>query len=86
MSELEPTLDTIEDWLDERYHGNLMTFSLDDDGVKYVRLTNGSAAHSIDIYPQGSHFNIEAERYGETYPTSCEATKEALFDTLDTIL
>jgi hypothetical protein len=48
----------------------------------FVRMTNGSMAYSVDIYPEGSSFILGGERYGETVTDSCDANRDALMNTL----
>lgn len=79
MPESTTQLDTIRDWLDEEYNRALSTYMYDN----YVRLTNGGAAMYVDIYvANGTTFTLEGERYGETINKACDATKDALLDTL----
>lgn len=74
-----PTLKEIQNWLNEAYNDHLSTFLYDD----HVRLTNGSAAHYVDIYrPDEQSFTLEGERYGETITKSCDASRESLLETL----
>lgn len=75
-----PTLETISDWLRETYNSAISIYEYDD----HVRITNGSAAHYVNVYlANGTTFTLEGERYGETITKSCDATKEALIETLE---
>jgi hypothetical protein len=81
MSEKESTLslETIAEWLDDHYNDALSTYVWENK----VRLTNGSAAHFVDIYiADGQSLALEGERYGETIAKSCDATEDSLIDTL----
>lgn len=71
-------LETVAEWLRDEYNDSLSVYVYDD----FVRLTNGSAAHQVDIYPNGSSFVLEGERYGETIADSCDANRAALTDCL----
>jgi len=78
-SSLTLSLETIQNWLDDHYNSAMSTYVYDD----HVRLTNGSAAHYVDIYiADGQSLALEGERYGETIAKSCDAAKDALLDTL----
>lgn len=81
MTREESTLDleTIAGWLDEHYNSALSTYVWENK----VRLTNGSAAHFVDIYVvDGQSLTLEGERYGDTIAKSCDATEDALIETL----
>lgn len=73
------TLETIEEWLDNHYNAALSTYVYDD----HVRLTNGSAAHYVNIaIADGQMLTLKGERYGKTIDKSCDAAKDALLETL----
>lgn len=78
-----PPLTKIERWLETEYNAALSVYKYDD----HVRLTNGSAAHYVDIYvANGQSFALEGEKYGETITESCDATRDALIETLSHVL
>lgn len=69
---------TVQSWLRDAYNDAISVYDYGD----YVRLTNGSAAHYVDVYPHDGSFVLEGERYGETINESCDATQDALLDRL----
>jgi hypothetical protein len=72
-------LEGIEEWLNEEYNQYMSIYNFDD----HVRLTNGSAGHYIDIYIKDDQsLTLKGERYHETISKSCNATRDALMDTL----
>lgn len=74
--------ETIVEWLEEAYNSCLSVYDYNDK----VRITNGSAAHYVDVYPQGTSFVLEGEKYGETVNTSCDAEKDALLELMSGVL
>lgn len=75
-----PTLKDVKEWLEEHYNSALSVYLYEDD---HVRLTNGSAAHWVDIHiADGQSFVLEGGRYGETIAKSCNTTEDALLEAL----
>lgn len=73
-----PDINTIQSWLEEAYNDRLTVYPYGD----RARLTNGSAAHYVDVFPSGGEFHLRGERYGERIHEDCEATRDALIDLL----
>jgi len=71
--------ETIKLWIEEEYNDFISVFV----NENFVRITNGSPAHAVDIYPEGPSFIIEGEKYGETIADSCDADRESLMKTLE---
>lgn len=71
-------LGTVQGWLDATYNDALTAYEFDE----FVRLTNGSGGHMIDIRRDGDEFQLSGRRYGEDIDKSCPATKDALLETL----
>lgn len=73
-----PTLEEVANWMRDAYH--LSVYVRDD----FVRITNGSAAHGVDIYiANGRTFVLEGQNYGDTISKSCNLTKEDLMNTIE---
>jgi hypothetical protein len=79
----EPDITDVKAWLDEEYNRYLSTYLLSD----CLRLTNGSAAHFVDIrITEEDEFQLFGERYGDTIDKRCEATRESLLETLSSTI
>jgi len=74
MTDLESAKAAIE----STYNNAISVF----DYGNYIRFTNGSAAYYVDIRLSDGQFTLNGQRYGERINTSCEATEQALIDTL----
>lgn len=75
-----PSLETIKNWVTSEYNEYISVYVNQNDNV--VRMTNGSAAHYVDIHPDDDTFTLTGERYGDVIDASCDATKHALLETL----
>lgn len=74
-----PSPRQMETWLNEKYNYGLETYV----HPSFVRLTNGSAAHYLDIRSTADgRIEIRGERYGETIDKECEANRDSLIETL----
>lgn len=79
----EPEITDIKAWLDEEYNQYVSTYLMEN----CLRLTNGSAAHFVDIrVTDGGEFQLFGERYGDTIDKRCEATRESLLETLSSTI
>lgn len=79
----EPEITDVKAWLDEEYNQFISTYLLGD----CLRLTNGSAAHFVDIrITEEDEFQLFGERYGDTIDKRCEATRESLLETLSSTI
>jgi len=75
----QATLASVTEWMREEFNKYISVYEYDDK----VRVTNGSAAHYVDIYiNDGSSFALEGELYGDTVNTSCNRTKQELLDAM----
>lgn len=73
------SLETIQEWLENHYNSAMSAYVYDD----HVRLTNGSAGYFIDIYiNDGDTLTLTGQRYSEDINKTCDATEDALIDTL----
>jgi len=73
------SLETIQEWLENHYNSAMATYLYDD----HVRLTNGSAGYFIDIYINNDgSLTLTGQRYSEDIDKTCDATEDALTDTL----
>lgn len=75
--------ETIRGWVREAYNDAIAVYEY---GDEYVRVTNGSAGHQVDIYPDDDSLEIEGEKYGEEINASCEADREELLSLLATTI
>lgn len=48
----------------------------------FIRVTNGSAAHAVDIRIHEGRAQLRGENYGEIIDEECAPTPEAVLDTL----
>lgn len=79
----EPEITDVKAWLDQEYNQYLSTYLM----KNCLRLTNGSAAHFVDIrITDGGEFQLFGERYGDTIDKRCEATRESLLETLSSTI
>lgn len=67
----------IYEYVEDTYHGISVY-----DHSSYLRITNGSAAHALDIKFDNDTLSVKAERYGETYEGTHERTIDGLEDAL----
>lgn len=72
------SLETIQEWLENHYNSAMATYVYDD----HVRLTNGSTGYFIDIYVDDGTLTLTGQRYSEDIDKTCDATEDALTDTL----
>lgn len=79
----QPDTTDIKAWLDEEYNQYMSTYLM----KNCLRLTNGSAAHFVDIrITDEDEFHLFGERYGDTIDKRCEATRESLLETLSSTI
>jgi len=79
MTNSTPDITDIKAWLDDEYNQYMSTYLFD----SYLRLTNGSAAHFVDIrVTDGEEIQLFGERYGDRIDKTCDPTRESLIETL----
>ncbi len=72
------TTDDIAERLREQYNYAMSVY----DYGSYIRLTNGSAVHYVDIEPSDDSIQLRGERYGETIHKDCDRDLDALVSEL----
>ncbi|CDK38132.1 hypothetical protein [Halorubrum sp. AJ67] len=83
MSDSTPDITDVKAWLDDEYNQYMSTYLYDN----YLRLTNGSAAHFVDIrITDDEEIQLFGERYGDQIDKRCEATRESLLETLSSTI
>jgi len=79
MSDSTPDITDVKAWLDDEYNQYMSTYLYD----SYLRLTNGSAAHFVDIrITDDEEIQLFGERYGDRIDKRCDPTRESLMETL----
>lgn len=71
-------LDEIVERLESEYNDSISFYQY----VDFVRMTNGSAAHRIDITISGDKIHLMGERYGEVIDKKIDRDLDALVNEL----
>lgn len=74
MSDLE----SIKEAIRNEYNHAISVYDYTD----FIRVTNGSAAHRVDIRIHNGRCELKGERYSERIEKECDPTPEAVLGTL----
>lgn len=75
-----PGLKEAKEWAEEHYNDAISVYEFSN----YIRITNGSGGHYIDIYlaDDGDNFLLKGEKYGETINKTCKRGLDTLEDVM----